>query len=282
MRIGFCTDSTTDMPAEFYREHDVRMVPLTVRFGEETYKDWVEMPPDIFYARLRGVTELPKTTQPSPADFLAAYNDLAERFDHVISFHLSSRLSGTVQSAEIAAKDSPVPVTVVDGRLASLGTGLALDGLLRARNRGAGLDGLVEMARGFKRRLHLVFNVATLRYLQMGGRIGKAAALAGALLSVRPLLVLDDEGVVDTYRKVKGESRVYQEMVDYVVERGGLDRPIRLALAHADSPPACERLREMLREAGVVWESLTIGEIGSVIGTYLGPDAFAAAFYVEE
>lgn len=280
-RVGIVVDSTADLDPEYYAAHDVVMVPLTVRFGEEAFLDWTELKPDQFYARLVKTTELPKTSQPSVKQFGDAYGELAERCDSIISMHLSSRLSGTVQSAEIAARESPVPVAVIDTKLASLGIALTLDEAVAARDRGASHDELVRVITHRCSTITTLFYVETLRYLEMGGRIGKASALVGALLRIRPILKLDREGVVAPYKKVKGAERVYAEFVNAVKSEAAGHR-VKVGLVQAVIPNALDTLKTMMSRAALDFEVVFESPVGSVIGTYLGPGAFGVIFYVVE
>lgn len=279
-KAAIVTDSTADLPLSYYEEHEVFMVPLVVRFGEESHKDWIEMPPSRFYQRLRSSSILPKTSQPSVADFAEIYRKLASQYEHIVSVHLSSKLSGTVQSAEIASQDVDVPVTIVDTKLASLGTGMVLDTLVKARDAGADGKEIADLAWDISGRIKILFTVGTLKYLEMGGRIGKAQALVGSLLNIKPLLTLQD-GIVIPYKKIKGTKRVYEEMVAFLKQNIGSGGLLHLGLAHADCPAAIVRLKEMVEEAGVKPGVLIESEVGAVIGTYTGPDSFAMMFYEE-
>ncbi len=276
-RIGFVTDSTADLDPAYYDEHDVVMVPLAVRFGKESYLDWVEMRPETFYQALAASEVLPKTSQPSAQQFIEAYDRLARRCDSIISLHLSAALSGTVQSAEIAARQADVPVTVIDTKLASLGIALVLDEALKARSGGASHDDLVEIISRRSSSVSTLFYVDTLRYLEKGGRIGKAAALVGSLLKIRPILQLGEDGIVAPYKKVKGTQRVYAELVQAVADHaaGG---PVKIALVHAANPESLQRLKRLLDEKGIAFDVVFESYVGSVIGTYLGPGAFGLIF----
>lgn len=282
VKLGLVVDSTADLDPTYYSERDVVMVPLTVRFGQEAYLDWTEMRPNEFYKRLTASDELPKTSQPSVNQFVEAYRELGDRCEQIVSMHLSSQLSGTIQSAEVAAQQVDTPVTVIDTKLASLGVALALDDAVRLRDAGASHDDLVEQVRSRCASISTLFYVDTLRYLQMGGRIGKASALVGTLLKIRPILKLGEDGVVAPYKKVKGAERVCAELVSAVKARvddeGGI---ARVSFVHAAQPDAVARLKNALAVGEVPFEAVFESSIGSVIGTYVGPGAFGVIFYVE-
>ncbi|MHB0975894.1 MAG: DegV family protein [Candidatus Aquicultorales bacterium] len=272
MRIGLVTDSTADMPDEFYSDNQIKVVPLYVRFGEEVFKDWVDMTPADFYPRMRQVTELPKTSQPSVEDFLNVYRSF-EGYDGVVSIHLSSKLSGTIQSAEVAAADSPVPVTVIDGKQGSIATGILLAEAARARDAGADMDEIKQVVEDAIEDIRIAFCVDTLKYLEMGGRIGKAKFLAASLLKIRPVLTLVD-GEVTPFKKVKSRAKVVEEMVAFVKDRSA-GRPVRIGFVHAGCPEVADELRGAVLASGVKIESEVVSEMGCVIGTYLGPGSFA-------
>lgn len=277
-KVALVTDSTADLPLSYYSSNDVWMVPLTVRFGEECFKDWVEIEPRSFYDRLSSDDVLPKTSQPSVADFTNIYQKLAKEYDHIISVHLSSKLSGTIQSAEVAKEDTQAPVAIVDTKLASLGTGMVLDALVKARDEGKSKEELVKLAWDICIKVKDLFTVDTLKYLEKGGRIGKAQALVGSLLNIRPILTLED-GIVVPYKKVKGKNKMFKEMVDAIAEYAKKGKKLKIGFAHAQNPEAIRRLKEELRNCKVDFASCIESEIGAVIGTYTGPKAFAVMYY---
>lgn len=276
MTVGLVVDSTTDYPREYYEEHDVTMVPLAVRFGEELHRDWVDITPDECFRRMRD-GEVPKTSQPTAGEFVQAYKGLAERgVSEIVSLHISAKLSGTIQSATVGAQQSPVPVRIVDGRVASFGTGLVLDRLVEAREAGADGPALVKLAEEVAPRIRLLYTVDSLKWLEVGGRIGKASSLLGTLLNVKPILTVTD-GEVAAYKKAKGARRAMEEMTATAAADGAAG-PMRMAYLYADDREPAERLEAMIDEAGVPVASVIRGQIGCVIGTYLGPGAFGVIY----
>jgi DegV family protein with EDD domain len=281
MKIVIVTDSTADLPLEYYADNDVVMVPLTVHFGDEIYKDWVDMPPDRFYPTMEASVAagiLPKTSQPPAGDFVEAYQNLAEQgVDHIISIHISAKLSGTLQSAKGATgifKD--VPVTLVDSENTALLLGAFVKELVAARDGGADVDEMVAVANRAKEWGKMFFTVKTLKYLELGGRIGKASALLGTLLSVKPLLTLED-GSVGAKGKASGAKKAMAEMANLIKEES-LKRPegtkAKLILAYTDNPDVLTTAKAAVDAAGVVYEEVIEGQVGSVIGTYVGPGAY--------
>jgi len=267
-------DSTSDFVDARDRHANMRLVPLYVLFGDETLRDHVDITPEGFYERLAAAKTLPTTSQPTPADFLAAYEELAgSGFDRIWSLHLTSRLSGTFESAcRAAAELGSDRVRVVDTETASLAVAMlaeAIDRRLATGTTDEELSGLVERFKGANR---VVFTVATLEYLQKGGRIGKAQALAGSLLNVKPILTIED-GVVVPLARVRGRQKALAEFARLLraetEDRDGL----HVAIAHANAPEWIDVLTDMV---GNVRPRATIDlvePLGAVVGTHIGPGA---------
>lgn len=279
MSIGIVTDSTADLPVEYYESHNVTMVPLVVRFGDEVFRDWIDIKPDEFFKRLKTSNILPKTSQPSAGDFIGAYEKLAgEGCEHIISIHISAHLSGTLTSAKAALQDfKKVPVTLIDSEQTSALLGAFVMELAEAREGGASLDDLLRVAERCKRRGKIFFVVDTLKYLELGGRIGKARALLGSMLSIKPILTLE-EGVVTPVAKVKGAHKARRELIS-LLKREVAKRPpgdkVKVLVASTDNPAEVPLLEEAIKEAAVRYDELGRGQVGAVIGTYTGPGTYA-------
>ncbi len=280
-RIGIVVDSTADVPFSFYQEHHITVVPLKVHFGEESFKDWIDIDPETFYRRLKSLPVLPKTSQPSAADFENAYRNLAKENDSIISIHISSKLSGTVNSAQAAKAALPqIPIYIVDTGLASIGTAMVTQAAIREIGTAASIEKVIKAVEKVAEHIVILFAVDTLEYLQKGGRIGKASALLGSLLNIKPILTIKD-GEVHPFKKIRGSTRLYQEFVNILKEQVESGKKLHLGLAHAANPQAVNRLKSQIEESGIGYDDLLISEIGPVIGTYTGPGAFALVFYQE-
>lgn len=278
-KVALVTDSTADLPLSYYEQNDVTMVPLTTRFGEETFLDWVELLPHDFFKRLREAKELPKTSQPSAAQFAEAYQKLAATHDHIISLHLSAKLSGTIESAETAKKMvEGVEITIIDTKIISVGIGLIVDALVRARSEGSSASELAGLANSLMPKIKCVGALQTLKYLELGGRIGKAQRMLGSLLDVKPLLTIED-GIIAPYKKARGSKKALQELVASIQEESSGEKPLRIGLAHADNPENLDYVKTLIEEAGIKHHPHLESYVGSVIGTYAGPDAIVALFY---
>lgn len=279
-KVGIVCDSTCDMGPEWLAEHQVVMVPLKVSFGPETYDDWVDLAAERFYELLASSPALPKTSQPAPAQFQAAYESLARAgCDQIVSIHLAAALSGTYASAVLAAESSPVPVTVIDTFSVSVGMGLVLEAAIAARDAGADAMGVERAAREVMATLHVYCALDTLDYLVKGGRAGRAAALAADLLKIKPVLYFDEKGAVGLHKKVRGTRRAIAEMAA-VAAAAAEGRPLRIAILHSLATDLVDRLIAALDEAGVRYSVLAVRPTGAVIGTYSGPRALGIAFCV--
>ena len=261
-------DSTADFPEAPDRFPNWRVVPLYVRFGDESYKDYVELSPAEFYARLRTAEQLPTTSQPTPGDFLAVYEELAS-YDRIYSLHISAALSGTFQSASTAAAELGDKVRVVDSESASAAIamlGLAIQRRLERGTTDEEIDTLVER---FKRDAGLIFTVDTLEFLRRGGRIGRASAWAGQLLHVKPILTIQREVV--PLKRVRGNRKAMEEFVAAFTS-GTTDSPtLKVGIAHADAPTRAEQLRKMVRAERPQAEIELVTTLGAVVGTHAGP-----------
>jgi fatty acid kinase fatty acid binding subunit len=261
-------DSTADFPEAPERFPNWRVVPLYVLFGDESYRDYVELSPQEFYARLRTATDLPTTSQPTPGDFLAAYEELAA-YDRIYSLHISAVLSGTFQSAGTAAAQLGDKVRVVDSESASAAIamlGLAIQRRLDQGTSDGEIDGLIER---FRLEAGLIFTVDTLEFLRRGGRIGRASAWAGQLLHVKPILTIDREVV--PLKRVRGNQKAMQEFVTGFTS-SAVDAPtLRVGIAHADAPERAEQLRKMVRNERPQAEVEIVTTLGAVVGTHAGP-----------
>jgi DegV family protein with EDD domain len=262
-------DSTADFPEAPQRFANWRVVPLYVRFGDESYKDYVELSPEEFYARLRTAPELPTTSQPTPGDFLETYEQLTA-YDRIYSLHISSVLSGTYQSAVTAADEfGGDGARVVDSESASAAIamlGLAIQTRLDRGTTDEEIDGLIAR---FKADAELIFTVDTLEFLRRGGRIGRASAWAGQLLQVKPILTIQREVV--PLKRVRGNRKAMQEFVTAFTSTTTDTPTLKIGIAHADAPERAQQLWKMVRAERPQAEIQVVTTLGAVVGTHAGP-----------
>jgi DegV family protein with EDD domain len=262
-------DSTADFPEAQERFPNWRMVPLYVRFGDQSYRDYVELGPDEFYARLRTADELPTTSQPTPGDFLAAYEELAAH-ERIYSLHISAKLSGTFESARTAASELGDKVRMVDTETASAAITMLGLAIQRRLERGTTDEEIAALVERYKDEHRLLFTVDTLEFLAKGGRIGRAAKFAGQMLHIKPILTIDD-GEVLPLKRVRGNQKAMQEFVSEFTE-GSNDEPgLRVGIAHADAPERATALVKMVRDVRPHAEIETVTTLGAVVGTHAGP-----------
>lgn len=265
-------DSTSDFPEARDRYPNMRVVPLYVRFGEQSFRDHVDIGSHDFYERLAAAPALPTTSQPTPQDFLTVFEEL-HGYDRVYALHLSAKLSGTFQSASLAADELPGDrIRVVDTETASLAVGMLALAIQRRLTRGSTDEEIGELIERFKRDNRVVFTVGTLEYLQKGGRIGRAQALAGTLLNVKPILSIAD-GEILPIGKVRGRQRALEEFARVFAEASEDGPGLRTAIAHADAPEWVEVITDLVQKVRPQAEIELVENLGAVVGTHAGPGA---------
>lgn len=273
-------DSTADLPEYLAKDPNLTMIPLTVYFGDEAFLDWAELKPVEFYDRLSRASELPRTSQPSAGAFLEMYKGLREKHERVYSVHLSSQMSGTCASAEVARSQID-GVKVVDSQLATGGIALLVDRIMDRIDRGTTEEELDAYIDRFLKEKIFYFLPTTLDQLYKGGRIGRASHLVGTMLNIKPVLSIE-EGVVDVYKKVRGMRQALEVMRDGLVENTRPGTTIYASLSHGLNEPVLGQLRELVETVPDrdIQIRLT-SEVGAVIGTYVGPKAVAVCFIQE-
>ncbi|MFC5532356.1 DegV family protein [Cohnella yongneupensis] len=270
--VALVTDSTSDIPLEVREQLDIAMVPLKVIIGGETFLDNIELTPRQFYEKLTSSSELAKTSQPSPSDFFDTFKKLTDQGRPVIYVALASVLSGTYQSALIAKSmlDDDADVTIIDSRTASYGYGMLVVAAAKMAQSGVGKEQIVCEILRMREEMRLYFLVDTLEYLQKGGRVGKASAVIGTLLNIKPILSIDNEGYVYPFEKVRGQKRAFGRIAELLEEDFGSD-PINLTIAKTPGFEAgVAELTELLKGRLNVAQFLET-EIGPVVGTHAGP-----------
>lgn len=272
MAIRVVTDSASDLPAELAASLNVTVIPCNVVIDDVTYKDGVDIHPDGFYERLLAGPRLPTTSQPSLADFQTFYQDLLDQGHQILSIHVSGKLSGTMNSAERAreALGNPDSIELVDSQLASLGLGLVV---IAAAEEAAETDDLPALAAHVRTGLpatQCIITLDTLEYLQKGGRIGKAQAFLGSMLSVKPILRMED-GEVHPVERPRNAQRALRRIGELAREYAPLKR---LGIIYSTEPQRAEQLKSEL--SGLVPEAqLVTSRFGPTLGTYVGPGAVA-------
>lgn len=276
-KVGLVCDSTCDLGPEWLKEHDVVMVPLKVNFGEVTYLDWLDLTPEQFYEKLAASDVLPKTSQPSPAEFGVVYRQLADAgCEEIVSIHLTSALSGTMESAIMAARLASVPVHAIDTRTVSIGSGLAVMTAVEVRDAGGDAKAVCDAVQRVVDTGRIFFALDTMEYLVKGGRAGKAQGMAASVLNIKPVLTFNADGIIEPYKKAKGMKRAIAEIAAASAEVGS--GPLRVGILHAQAPDLAEDLIAEVRALGIECDLVGTVSVGAVIGTYAGPRAVGAVF----
>jgi len=272
-------DSTADFPEAPQRFPNWRVVPLYVVFGDQSYRDYVELAPPEFYARLRTAEELPTTSQPTPGDFLQTYEELAQ-YERIYSLHISSALSGTYQSASTAAAELGDKVRTIDSESASAAIAMLGLAIQRRLEQGTTDDAIDALVGRYRANAHLIFTVDTLEFLRRGGRIGRASAWAGQLLHVKPILTIEREVV--PLKRVRGNQKAMQEFVSAFTSTSRDTPTLKVGIAHADAPDRATQLQKMVRHERPQAAIEVITTLGAVVGTHAGPGTVGFFWFDDE
>ncbi len=273
-QVTVVTDSLCDIPEPIMRELRIVSVPTLIHFGEATFRDKIDMTADEFYKRLAESPNLPTTSQPSPGDFEEVYRGLAKETDQIISIHTTSLLTGIYNSALIASKTIPnVKIVVIDSRQVTMSLGWLVIMAARAARAGARLPEIMGLVLDAIPRAHIIAMLDTLEYAQRSGRLGKASALLGTVLNVKPIVALG-EGEVIPVEKARSQRRAIERMAEIVLASGPIQE---LAVMHASGIELATQLKGIFAQT-LNEDDILIGETGPVLGTYTGTNAVGVAW----
>jgi len=279
--IRIVTDSTADLPKEIRKR--VTVVPLIISFSGEQFVDGLDISKREFYERLVECTELPTTSQPSPSAFESIYKGARDKGEKVVVITLSSNLSGTCQSARIAAEGYEDTVTVIDGKSAAIGTGILVELALEMAEKGSTDKEIAERILRERENICVIAMLDTLEYLKKGGRLSRLTAFAGGILSIKPVVCIKD-GAVEILGKARGSKQANNFLVKEIEKAGGVDFNKPLLLGYTGLSD--ELLRKYINDSGYLWkdktECLRSVLVGSVIGTHIGPGGIAVAFFKKD
>jgi len=270
MSVKIVTDSTCDLPAEAVAELGITVVPLYINVGQESFLDGIDMSRQEFYERLPDFDDHPQTASPGPEMFRDTYETLsAEGADEILSIHIAESLSGTLNTAQLAADATDrVPVTVLDSGQLSMGTGFLVAAAARAAEAGRSLAEIIDVVKEMGRRTHLFAGLDTLEFLQRSGRMSWAVSRIGTLLRIKPLLTM--HGGEPRVEKVRTDRRAVQKLLDKLVSLAPLEE---LALVHTNAPEKLNELRERARHLFPPGKEPVEVDVTPVIGTHIGPGA---------
>ena len=277
MSTKIIIDSTVDLPAQLREK--TKVVPLVVRFGEEEYLDSVTINYQQFYEKLLVCQDLPTSSQPSPDSFAEVYQSVVDAGDEAVVLTISGKLSGTYQSACIAAEDFK-GIYVVDSTVAAVAAGVLAQYALQLADQGMDAKSIAQKLNEEKGRVRLFAVLDTLEFLKRGGRLSATAAMAGSLLNIKPVITLND-GAIEVAGKARGLRRGNAMMTEQVALAGGVDTNMPMQLGYTGLSD--ELLQAYLAENTELWSSeVPVSPIGSTIGTHVGPGAYAVAFFCKQ
>jgi DegV family protein with EDD domain len=280
--IALITDSTCDIPQAWREEYEISVVPLTIHFGNETFLDGVTLSPEAFYERLEREAVHPTTSQPSPQDFLNVYQKVrAEGAQEIIVFTISSAMSGTIESARLAAQDFPVPIHIVDSKNNSMGLGWQVIAAARAREKGANAQEMMAVATKVREKMVYYVSLNTMKYLEKGGRIGKATKFLASLLQIKPLIYVDPAtGVVHPSIPARSRNAAIDGLFKEFFKHMDTSKPMHITVLHNAARDEAEALAERVKETFHPAE-LFITIVSPVLGAHTGPKAIALCGYSE-
>ncbi len=283
MSLKIITDSTCDMTLQELNDLGVVRVPLTVNFQGENKLDWEEITPGDIIRGVAAGADLPTTSQPSPEAFAEKYREaVAAGATQILAITLSSELSGTYQSAMIASQDAEVPVTVFDTRAASIGSAHVVRKAAELREQGVSLEDMLPSLERIRDTNLPLITVGNLEFLQKGGRLGRAAAVIGGMLNIKPILSVR-EGKIVPEGRARGNKKALAEVValtkDHAAQQNG---KLYMTFLHVQDPAAAQELKGAIDAAGIEYDGGTIYEIGAVIASHVGPGTRAVYMYTQD
>jgi DegV family protein with EDD domain len=274
MKIQVITDSTCDMPEGLINKLGIRVVPIYLRFGERTYRDGVDITNDQFYSMLTSSPVYPATSQPNPEDFISVYKEYCDRKEGIVSIHISSKISGTYNSATIAKKTlkSQCPIEVIDSKFNSAGLGLVVAAAARMAQSGFGFTEVIDEAKKAINQVGMFGMFQTMKYLARSGRVNKTIAAASSILNVMPLLTFHEGEIIRA-----GLVRTINKGIDRICEFVNNNAPIsELTIVHSKVTEQAIQLKKRLSEFNQE-EKINIAELGAGLGVHGGPGVILAA-----
>jgi DegV family protein with EDD domain len=274
--IKIVTDSTADVPRALLERHDIRVVPINIQFGQETYREGLDIDRATFFRKLE--ESMPTSSQPSPGQFSEVYQQLAGQGHSILTVVVTSKHSGTHQSAMLAKSMLPdARIEVFDSLSISMGTGYQVIAAARAAEEGKNMDEILRLLEGIRSKTHLYFTPATLKYLQRSGRVGKLAGALGSLLHVNPMIRLED-GTLEAFEKVRGRGKALDRLVELTAQAVGTTAPVKLAVIHAEADGEAEAVRARLQE-NFRCDEMHVAELACSLTVHGGPGIIGIISY---
>ncbi len=278
--IKIVTDSTCDLPPDYIEQHDITVVPVNIQFGDETYRDGVDIDRDTFYRKIDETGTIPTTSQPSVGQFLEVYKRLAEEgATDIVSVHVTGKLSGTVRSAEMAAKEiaDKVRVHVFDSLAGTSALGYMAVEAARAARAGATVREILKRLEVIRERVRLTLTLVDLRFARMSGRVGKLQSALASLLNMKAIIVLND-GILEMKEKIRTTRRATERMLEIMVEELGTTEPVNMAVVHAIAPEEGRQLLEKVKNTFNCKE-LFLTDLATSLAVHFGPRTLGLVGY---
>ncbi len=279
-KIALITDSTCDLPAEYISQYDIRVVPLTIVWGEEQFLDGVDLLAEDFYRRLEDDPVIPTTSQPTPQQMIQAFQDARDAgAEQILAITISGAMSGTYTSASKAAEMMDIPIQVLDSKSNSMGLGWQVLAAARARESGGDLQAMIKAADEARSSLVYLISLDTLEYLHKGGRIGGASHFIGTLLNLKPQISVNHQtGEVEGGRRSRTRKRALSDLYDDFVSSIDPGKKLRVAVLHNAAPEDAQSLASRI-EAEIQPEEIILSIVSPVLGVHTGPRAVAICGY---
>ncbi|MCL5950694.1 MAG: DegV family protein [Chloroflexi bacterium] len=274
--VKILTDSTADLPPDVARRLDITVLPITIHVGKKSFRDGIDITAEDFFHQLETASIPATISAPTQRDFEKAFAELTKKSNDIVAIHASSKLSQTFRVATRAA--APLlgrsRIVVIDSQLVSVGLGMLVTKAAQAAADGATLDEVVKLVRGLIPRIYIAFFVETLEYLEKGGRVGKAQSVLGSMLSIKPLLILED-GEIVALEKVRTRAKAIEKLVEFITEFTHIEKMVVL---HSNTP---EDVSALIEQVNAILPNLdiSIDHYGPVMATYLGPSAIGVVVY---
>lgn len=278
--IKIATDSTCDLPAKYLEEYDVTVVPINIQFGTDTYLDGVDIDRDTFYRKIDELGVLPTTSQPSAGQFEERYRLLLEGgATDILSLHVTAKLSGTFQSAELAREilEDQVRVHPFDSACGSAGLGFMVLEAARMAGDGQGTAEILERMKTIRERMNIILTLKDLRFAQMSGRVGTLQSSLASLLNIKPIVLLED-GLLDVAEKVRTQRKAIDRTVEMMVERVGTSAPVNLAAIHAQAPDLGQELLDRAKALFNCRETF-LADLTTSLVVHFGPGTLGLIAY---
>ncbi len=276
-KIALITDSTCDLPLNYLKQYNIEVVPLTIIWGEEQFRDGVDLAPEDFYRRLETDQVIPTTSQPTPQEMVQVYEKAKKNgAEEIVILTISNAMSGTHESAKKATELVDIPVHVQDSKSNTMSLGWQVLAAARAREAGGDVQTMLSAAKQARDNMVLMISLDTLKFLHKGGRIGGAQKFLGTALNFKPILEIID-GAFEGVERIRTRTKALNRLVELLIDRIGGRAPVHLAAMHANS---CDRAAQLIEMAGsqIELEQSTISEVSPAVGVHLGPGAVGFAF----